>query len=281
MAVSNIRYGAGVTKEVGMDLQNMGATNVCLMTDKNLSQLPPVQTVMDSLVKNGINFKVYDNVRVEPTQRSFMEAIEFAKKGAFDAYVAVGGGSTMDTCKAANLYASSPHSEFLDYVSAPIGKGKPVTVPLKPLIAVPTTSGTGSETTGVAVFDYEHLKVKTGIASRAIKPTLGLIDPLHTRHMPDGVVANSGFDVLCHALESYTALPYHMRSPCPSSPIARPAYQGSNPISDIWAVHALRIVAKYLKRAVRNPDDVEARSNMHLASAFAGIGFGNAGVHLW
>ncbi|KAF3822513.1 hypothetical protein GH733_007887 [Mirounga leonina] len=221
MAISNIRYGAGVTKE---DLQNMGAKNVCLMTDKNLSQLPPVQMVMDSLVKNGINFKVYDNVRVEPTDRSFMEAIEFVKRGAFDAYVAVGGGSTMDTCKAANLYASSPHSDFLDYVNAPIGKGKPVSVPLKPLIA-----GTGSETTGVAIFDYEHLKVKTGIASRAIKPTLGLIDPLHTLHMPDRVVANSGFDVL-------------------------------------WAV--------------RNPDDLEARSNMHLASAFAGIGFGNAGVHL-
>ncbi|XP_023578184.1 hydroxyacid-oxoacid transhydrogenase, mitochondrial isoform X4 [Octodon degus] len=229
MAVSNIRYGAGVTKEVGMDLQNMGAKNVCLMTDKNLSHLPPVQVVMDSLVKNGITFELYDNVRVEPTDTSFMDAIEFAKRGAFDAYVAVGGGSTMDTCKAANLYASNPQSEFLDYVNAPIGKGKPVSVPLKPLIAVPTTSGTGSETTGVAIFDYEHLKVKTGIASRAIKPTLGLVDPLHTLHMPGQVVANSGFDVL-------------------------------------WAV--------------RNPDDLEARSNMHLASAFAGIGFGNAGVHL-
>ncbi|XP_069813626.1 hydroxyacid-oxoacid transhydrogenase, mitochondrial isoform X2 [Dendropsophus ebraccatus] len=248
MAVSNIRYGEGVTKEVGMDLQNMGARNVCVMTDKNLASLPPVQAVIDSLTKSSINFCLYDKVRVEPTDTSFIDAIQFAKSGSFDAYVAVGGGSVMDTCKAANLYASSPDAEFLDYVNAPIGKGKPVTATLKPLIAVPTTSGTGSETTGIAIFDYEELKAKTGIGSRAIKPTLGLIDPEHTLHMPERVVANSGFDVLCHSLESYTAIPYNMRSPSPTNPINRPAYQGSNPISDVWAKHALRIVAKYLKR---------------------------------
>ncbi|XP_042319350.1 hydroxyacid-oxoacid transhydrogenase, mitochondrial isoform X3 [Sceloporus undulatus] len=280
MAVSNIRYGKGVTKEVGMDLQNMGARKVCVMTDKNLSQLPPVKAVLDSLITNGINFQIYDSVRVEPTDESFRDAIEFAKKGEFDSYVAVGGGSVIDTCKTANLYASSPESDFLDHVNAPIGKGKPVRATLKPLIAVPTTAGTGSETTGVAIFDYKELKVKTGIASRTIKPSLGVIDPLHTLCMPERVTANSGFDVLCHALESYTALPYHQRSPCPSNPMNRPAYQGSNPISDVWAIHALRIVSKYLKRAIRDPEDQEARANMHLASAFAGIGFGNAGVHL-
>ncbi|XP_033011217.1 hydroxyacid-oxoacid transhydrogenase, mitochondrial isoform X1 [Lacerta agilis] len=280
MAVSSIRYGEGVTKELGMDLQNLGVKKVCVMTDKNLCHLPPMQAVLDSLTKNGINFQIYDNVRVEPTDQSFMDAIKFAKKGEFDSYVALGGGSVIDTCKAADLYASSPESDFLDYVNAPIGKGKPVKVALKPLIAVPTTAGTGSETTGVAIFDYKELKVKTGIASRAIKPFLGLIDPLHTLHMPKHVTANGGFDVLCHALESYTALPYNQRSPCPSNPMNRPAYQGSNPISDIWAIHALRIVAKYLKRAIRDPEDKEARANMHLASASAGIGFGNAGVHL-
>ncbi|XP_012994717.2 hydroxyacid-oxoacid transhydrogenase, mitochondrial [Esox lucius] len=280
MASSNIRYGEGVTQEIGMDLQNMGAQNVCLMTDNNLSQLPPVKAVLESLIKNGVNYKVYDNVRVEPTDSSFKDAIAFAKKETFDVYVAVGGGSVMDTCKAANLYASHPEADFLDFVNAPIGKGKPVIGALKPLIAVPTTAGTGSETTGVAIFDYEKLKAKTGIANRAIKPTLGIVDPLHTLHMPERVAANSGFDVLCHALESYTALPYNMRSPCPPNPMSRPAYQGSNPISDVWSRHALNIVAKYMKRAVNNADDVEARSSMHLASVFAGIGFGNAGVHL-
>ncbi|XP_034039589.1 hydroxyacid-oxoacid transhydrogenase, mitochondrial [Thalassophryne amazonica] len=280
MASSNIRYGGGVTREIGMDLRNLGVQNVCLMTDRNLSHLPPVKAVLESLLKNCVTYRVYDDVRVEPTDSSFKNAIAFAKKYNFDSFLAVGGGSVIDTCKAANLYSCNPEADFLDFVNAPIGKGKPVTSTLKPLIAVPTTAGTGSETTGVAIFDFEPLKAKTGIASRTLRPTLGIVDPLHTLHMPERVAANTGFDVLCHALESYTALPYNRRSPCPPNPINRPAYQGSNPISDVWALQALRVVAKYMKRAVCDAEDLEARSSMHLASVFAGIGFGNAGVHL-
>jgi len=280
MASSNIRFGEGVTREIGMDLINMGARKVCLMTDKNLSSLPPVKAVLESMTVNNVNYQMYDNVRVEPTDTSFKEAIAFAKREEFDVFVAVGGGSVIDTCKAANLYACHPEADFLDFVNAPIGKGLPIYKALKPLIAVPTTAGTGSETTGVAIFDFEHLKAKTGIANRALKPTLGMVDPLHVLHMPSRVAANSGFDVLCHALESYTALPYNERKPCPPNPINRPAYQGSNPISDVWSRHALNVVAKYMKRSVYDQEDKEARANMHLASVFAGIGFGNAGVHL-
>jgi len=280
MACSNIRYGHGVTSEVGMDMAGLMAKKVGVYTDSTLINLPPMKTVLESLTKHGVNFVVYDKVRVEPTDKSFKDAADFAKKENFDAFLAVGGGSVIDTAKAANLYSSDPDADFLDYVNAPIGKGKTVTCQLKPLVAVPTTSGTGSETTGVAVFDYEPLQAKTGIAHRSLRPLLGIVDPLHTIHMPERVAAYSGFDVLCHALESYTAINYTERSPRPASPLLRPAYQGSNPISDIWSRHALGIIHKYFTRAVYNNEDLEARSQMHLASTFAGIGFGNAGVHL-
>jgi hydroxyacid-oxoacid transhydrogenase len=196
----------------------------------------------------------------------------------FDAFVALGGGSTMDTAKAANLYSCYP-ADLLDYVNPPIGKGLPVPGPLKPLIAIPTTAGTGSETTGVAIFDYVKMHAKTGIAHRRLKPTLGLIDPENTRTQPPAVAASSGLDVLSHAIESYTALPFHQR-PRPERPLLRPAYQGSNPISDVWSLESLRLLSLYLERAVRDPSDDEARASMMLAAAFAGIGFGNAGVHL-
>jgi hydroxyacid-oxoacid transhydrogenase len=185
----------------------------------------------------------------------------------------------IDTAKAVNLYTTYPPADFLDYVNAPIGKGLPIPGPLKPLIAVPTTAGTGSETTGVSVFDLTSMHAKTGIASRRLKPTLGVLDPENTRTMPKEVAASSGLDILSHAIESFTAIPYTSR-PRPSSPTLRPAYQGSNPISDIWALQALRIVATQIITAVEDPENDEARAQMILAASYAGVGFGNAGVHL-
>ena len=279
MAVSSVRFGPGVTREVGMDLADLGAKNVLVLTDPIVRKLPPVQIVLESLNANGIRATIYDRVRVEPTDESFLDAINFAKNGDYDAIVAVGGGSTIDTAKAVNLYVTYPPVDFLDYVNPPIGKGLPVPGVLKPLIAIPTTAGTGSETTGVSIFDLIKMHAKTGIASRRLKPTLGLLDPDNTRTMPPQVAASSGLDILSHAVESFTALPYSDR-PLPDRPLVRPAYQGSNPISDVWSLQALRMVAKYLVRAVEDPDDDEARANMLLAASYAGVGFGNAGVHL-
>ena len=278
LAASNIRFGAGVTRELGMDLADRGIRKVMLLTDRFLAELPAVATARAALDDAGIETVFYSETAVEPTDASFRQAIEKALAVEPQAFVAVGGGSTIDTAKAANLYSTYP-ADFLEYVNPPIGKGRPVPGPLKPLFAVPTTAGTGSETTGVAIFDFAAMHAKTGIAHRSLKPSLGLLDPDNTRTLPPAVAASTGLDVLSHAVESYTAIPYGDR-PAPQRPILRPAYQGSNPISDLWALQALRMVREYLPRAVADPADDEARGMMLLAAAYAGIGFGNAGVHL-
>ena len=278
MAASNIRFGTGITREVGMDLVDLAARRVMLVIDPCLVDLPTGAVVVESLRASRIDFALYDQVRCEPSEAGFKAAAQFATDGKFDALVAVGGGSTIDTAKAANLYSTWP-ADFFDYVNAPIGRGKPVPGPLKPLVAIPTTAGTGSETTGVAIFDMVERKMKTGIAHRYLKPMLGLVDADNTKTQPAAVAASAGLDVLSHALESYTALPFDQR-PRPARPIERPAYQGSNPISDIWSLRALEIVAQFLPRAVADVSDDEARGQMLLAAAMAGIGFGNAGVHL-
>jgi hydroxyacid-oxoacid transhydrogenase len=278
MATSSLRFGPGATREVGADLVDLGLQRALVFTDPNLRNLPPVVTALESLERNHIRFTLFDRVRVEPSDEAFDEAIRFATRTEHDAIVAIGGGSVIDTAKAANLYACWP-ADLLEYVNQPIGKGKPVPGPLKPLIAIPTTAGTGSETTGVAIFDYKPLRAKTGIAHRRLKPTLGIVDPENTRTLPPAVAASSGLDVLCHAIESWTAIPFTER-PQPERPILRPAYQGSNPISDLWSAEALRLTARYIRRAAADPWDDEARSAMLLASSYAGVGFGNAGVHL-
>ncbi len=279
MATSNLRFGLGASREVGMDLDELGVKRAMVLTDPRLRNTSAVEKVLASLKDQHIEFSVFDQVSVEPTDTSMKQAIEAARSEAPDAFVAVGGGSTIDTAKVANLYSTYPPQDFLDYVNPPIGKGLPIPGAVKPLFAIPTTAGTGSETTGVAIFDLEEMHAKTGIAHRRLKPTLGIIDPENTATLPPLVAACTGLDVLTHAVESYTALPFNKR-PRPEHPILRPAYQGSNPVSDLWAIQAMRMVANYLIREVEHPEDVEARSMMALAASFAGVGFGNAGVTL-
>jgi hydroxyacid-oxoacid transhydrogenase len=278
MDTSSIKYGRGITREVGWDMEEQGCKRVMVVTDANLSDKEPVGVTLEALRNHGIDSVLFDQARVEPTDISFKEAIQFAKDGNFDGFVAVGGGSSMDTAKAANLYATYP-ADFMNYVNPPIGRGAPVPGPLKPLVAVPTTAGTGSETTAVAIFDFLEMKAKTGIAHRALRPLKGIIDPNNTRTLPKMIAACTGLDQLTHALEALTALPYNQR-PAPEHPKMRPAYQGANPISDIWASRAIEMISGHLMRVVEDPSDDEARGQVLLAATFAGIGFGNSGVHL-
>ncbi|MBI2843388.1 MAG: iron-containing alcohol dehydrogenase [Armatimonadetes bacterium] len=276
--VSSIKYGFGATREVGHDTKALGASRVMVATDPNLAGSEPVSVTLESLRSVGIDAVLFDRVHVEPTDESLKEAAEFANRGNFDGFVAVGGGSTIDTAKAANLYTTYP-ADFLDYVNTPIGLGLPVPGPLKPLIAIPTTAGTGSETTGVVIFDLLERRIKTGINHRALRPMMGIVDPNNTRTLPKMAVASCGMDVLCHALESLTALPFNTR-PAPEHPGLRPAYQGANPISHIWASRAIEMVSQNILRVIDDPSDDGARGQMMLAATFAGVGFGNAGVHL-
>ncbi len=274
---SSVTFGAGALAEVGDIAKSLGMGRAAVMTDAALAGTEHVAMVLKSLADAGVDVAVYDTVRVEPTDQSFMEAAAFATNANVDGFISVGGGSVMDTAKAANLYSTHP-ADFLEYVNAPIGQGTPVPGPLKPHIACPTTSGTGSECTGIAVFDLLEMKAKTGIASKMLRPTKALIDPNCTLTLPANVVAASGFDVLSHALESYTARPY-TRRPAAAAPSLRPSSQGANPWSDLGCAEALRLLGLYLERGVADANDIEARHQLMWAATLAGIAFGNAGCH--
>ncbi len=278
VSAAEVTFGRGALHEVGALVAVEGARRVALFTDPTVAALEPVDRARRSLLAAGLDVAVYDGVHVEPTDASFLDAARFASEGRFDAYVSVGGGSVIDTCKAAALYATHPAS-FLAYVNAPVGEGRPVPGPLPPHVACPTTSGTGSELTGIAVCDVLALRAKTGIASRLLRPTRAVVDPDATRTLPGTVVAASGFDVLCHAIESLTARPFTARSR-PERPSLRPMSQGANPWSDLGSAEALRLGGRYLVRAVRDAGDDEAREQMMWAATLAGVAFGNAGVHL-
>jgi alcohol dehydrogenase class IV len=273
-----VKFGRGAIGEVGAEAAALGLRRVALFTDARLAALEFVERARQSLHAAGVDVAVFDAVRIEPTDASFRAAAAFAADARVDGYVSVGGGSVIDTAKAANLYATYP-APFERYVNAPLGEGAPVPGPLAPHIACPTTSGTGSECTGIAIFDFTLHAVKTGIASRRLRPVLGIVDPDATRTLPAAVVAASGFDVLAHALESFTAKPYTQRLR-PAGPSARPLSQGANPYSDLACVEALRLLGLNLVDAVGDAHDDAARGAVMYAATLAGIGFGNAGVHV-
>ena len=272
-----LKFGAGAVDEIGYDLARQGARRVLLITDPGIVATGVPQRVADAAEAAGLTVEIYDGVRVEPTDVSVLDAVEFARQSEWDGFVGVGGGSAIDTAKAVNLLTTYP-ADLFDYVNKPIGAAKAPPGPLKPLVAVPTTAGTGSETTPVCIMDFLDLKVKSGISHPALRPTMAVIDPLLTLSMPPRVTAASGMDVLCHALESYTAKPFH--SFPRHTPENRVAYNGANPISDTWTEKALHLLARSFRKAVLNGGDLEARTDMMLAATFAGMGFGNAGVHI-
>lgn len=277
LETSPIKFGLGATDEIGYDARRLGLGRVLLVTDRHLAATGLPERVRGLLDEQGVKAELYDGVEIEPTDRSLEDAAAFARGLQVDGFVAVGGGSVLDTAKVANLLTTHP-APLRDYLNRPVGRGLPVPGPLRPLIAVPTTAGTGSETTAVAVAHLPDERLKAGISHRFLRPALGVVDPLNTLSAPPAVTAAAGFDVLTHALESYTTRPYDARPK--HHPPERPAYIGANPASDVFCEKAIEYGARYLRRAVLNGLDLEARVHLALAATYAGIGFGNAGVHL-
>ena len=275
---TQLKFGPNSLNELGWELSKYNSTKILLVVDPVLHDFDVTQKILDQITSSGSEVITFDNISVEPTLKSFEIASQFALENSFDLIVAAGGGSTIDTAKVTNLIKVCG-GVIMDYVNTPIGKGNIPTSQLLPLIAIPTTSGSGSEATTVAVLDIPELNLKTGISHRFLRPTLALVDTELSTNTPSGVTASSGLDVICHAIESFISKPYTKREK-PNSPDERPPYQGSNPVSDIWSMKAIEFGGEYLSRAVATREDVEARGYMMLSATLAGIGFGSAGVHI-
>jgi len=265
-----IKFGPGAVDDAGWELERLGVRRVLLVRD------PRVDPSRLLAALDGFDVVEFDRVRVEPTLESLQEAADFALSAEVDGFVSLGGGSTIDTAKVMDLIVSWP-APLLDYVNKPFGSARAPDGPLKPHLAIPTTCGTGSEATTVAVLDIPDKRVKTGISHRYLRPAQAIVDPDLAASLPPEVVASAGLDVVCHAAESFTARPFSTRER-PASPADRPPYQGSNPVADVWSAKALEYGGKYLRAAVDG--DVEARGMMMLAASMAGVGFGSAGVHI-
>ena len=277
-AAPALKFGSGASAEIGHDLASYGARRVLLVTDPGVAATGHPARIAEQVTVRGLEVTTYAGVHVEPTDDSLRDAVAFARDaGPFDAVLAVGGGSSIDTAKAVNLLTTNP-GELMDYVNAPIGRAQAPSAPLLPLVAVPTTTGTGAESTTICVLDVLSLQVKTGISHPALRPTLAVVDPSLTVTQPAMVTAAAGMDILCHALESWTARWYADFDA--KRPEQRVPYCGANPVADMWAEKALTLLAGVFRDAVRDGGDRAAREQMAMAATFAGLGFGNAGVHI-
>jgi hydroxyacid-oxoacid transhydrogenase len=274
-----LKFGAGALDEIGFEMSQFNVKRVLIVTDSTINGTGIPSRIQDQLTKYDITSEVFDGVHVEPTDDSMDKAAGYAREqGPWDGFVAVGGGSAIDTAKAVNLMTTDGGS-LMDYLNKPIGKAQAPRGQLKPLIAVPTTAGTGSESTAMCVLDVLSMKVKTGISHWRLRPTLAIIDPLLTMSLPPEVSASAGMDIVCHAVESYTARWYSTFDR--KQPEERVTYCGSNPVSDLWCEKAMKLIAGSFRKAVHDgAHDVEARGNMMMAATFAGMGFGNSGVHI-
>ena len=269
-----VKFGTGAAEELGAEAAMVGAETVLIVTDEGVTGAGIVDYLAGQFESEDV--VVYDGVEPDPDITLFEDAIEYAASIEPDLVVGVGGGSCIDVAKTTSVVVEHG-GEVRDYVAPPTGAGEPIPGHGVPTVAIPTTAGTGSETSPVSVISLPDQRLKVGISSRFQYPDVAVVDPALTVSLPPGPTAASGMDALCHAIEAYTTRRYDAKSR-PERATERPDYGGRTRVTDAFALTAIDLVADNLRRAVNNGDDLEARENMALASFLAGVAFTNAGL---
>ncbi len=252
---TKILFQAGISKDFSNELQSLGLSRLLVITDKPLRNTGLIEPILLGLKNAGVeSVVVFDDVPPNSEVRVVKKACELGKSIDAQGIVAIGGGSVMDTAKAANILLTHGGDLVNDYSGA-----QTLTTSLNPLIAIPTTSGTGSEVTKVAVILDEERGVKLSFLDRFLYPTMAILDPELTLSMPPKLTAMTGMDALTHAIEAYTSLEF-------------------NPFSDALSLRAISLIRKFISKAVAEGGNLEARSAMMVASNLAGIAFDHAMV---
>jgi len=278
IAMPRLTFGRGCLDELGARALRCGLKSVVLLTDAGLATTDIVIRARQSLEQSNVACRVYTDIDIEPSDETVTRAAAFLADAEFDGVVSVGGGSVIDTAKAA-LVVNANGLPIIRHFASPAGEGAAITDPVKPHIACPTTSGTGSECTSVSVLRIKSLNTKFVIASPYMLPDVALVDPSCCDSLAGNVVASTGFDALCHALECFTARAYTEHKVI-ADVNARQFLQGVNPWSEMIAREALTLVSAYLERGVADAGDHKARDQLSWAATLAGMAFGNSGTHL-
>jgi alcohol dehydrogenase class IV len=270
-SATQLLFGRGAVAELGDSLRRLGISRVFVVTDRKLIEAGVWESVHASLAAAAVQWHLFPEGQPEPSLDLADRCAAEARRLNPEGVVGLGGGSNMDIAKMAALLLRHPGSS-----STYLGEGK-VPGPIAPLVCLPTTAGTGSEVSHAAAFTDTERRVKTGMLSENLRPRLAIVDPDLTRSCPPRVTADSGIDALTHAIEAYTAID---NAHFPLPPGERSNYQGKNPMGDLFAGEAIRLSARYLRRAVADGSDMEAREGMALAATLGGLAFSNVGVAL-
>lgn len=254
---TRIEFGQDSIDKLSDIINEFNPKKVCIVTDENLVKIGLLDKIFSVLSDNNIKYQTFDKVEANPSIEVVDLCGQFCRDENCDLFVAFGGGSSMDTAKGASVVATNEGSCF-DYLDGRRSNKKEIEIEPIPIIAIPTTSGTGSEVSQYSVITDLKTKIKDSISSPKIYPRVAIIDPNYTKQLPAFITACTGLDVLGHAIEAYTS-------------------KIENPLTDILALGAIRLVFNYLPNSV-NQQDIESRTNMAFASLIAGIAMSHCGA---